>query len=60
VSANPQRYVPFELPQQMAPVPFVCLTQGHYAEQEAAQALARMLRVYEKAARRVRGSRGKA
>jgi hypothetical protein len=60
VSANPQRYAPFELPQQMAPAPFVCLTQGHYAEQEAAQALARMLRVYEKAARRVRGSRGKA
>jgi hypothetical protein len=57
---SPQPYVPFELPQQFDPQPFACLTQGHYAEHAAAQALARMLRVYEQAARRVRKNRGTA
>jgi hypothetical protein len=57
---SPQPYVPFELPQRLDPHPFACLTQGHHAEHQAAQALSRMLRVYEQAARRVRKNRGTA
>jgi hypothetical protein len=57
---RPQPFVPFELPQHLAPQPFACLTQGHHAEHAAALALSRMLRVYEQAARRVRVNRGKA
>jgi hypothetical protein len=58
--SSPQPYTPFELPQQLAPQPFACLTQGHYAEHAAALALSRMLRVYAMAARRLRKNRGTA
>jgi hypothetical protein len=57
---EPQRYVPFELPQQLVPQPFACLTQGHHAQQAGEQALSRMLHIYEQAARRVRKNRGTA
>jgi hypothetical protein len=48
-----------ELPVQLTPRPFVCLTRGHYSEQFAQQALVRMLRIYYLAARRSRANRGK-
>jgi hypothetical protein len=54
---EPQRYVPFELPQQLVPQPFACLTQGHHAQQAGEQALSHMLRAYEKKARAVRKNR---
>jgi hypothetical protein len=57
---EPQRYVPFELPQHMIPAPVVCLSAGHYAQQAGEQALSRMLHIYEQAARRVRKNRGTA